>query len=117
MLLAFAMGYSVGSFTNTAGLHAFASVFIAFIRPVVIRNIFPQSEISDAQELSINQTGVLNFILYAFVLIFIHHFIFFIVEVWSFTKFYFTVIKIIFSSVLSTFLIILGEYLFTRKKA
>ena len=117
LLLAFAMGYSVGSFSNNAGLHAFASVFIAFIRPFIISTIFPQNDTDDLEELSIDKTGVLNFILYAFVLIFIHHFIFFILEVWSFTKFYFTFIKIFFSAIISTLLIILSEYLFWRKRS
>jgi hypothetical protein len=116
LLLSFAMGYCVGIFTNTAGLHAFAAVLIAFIRPLVIQVIFPRTETDDVEEITIEKSGIFNFILFVFVLIFIHHFVLFLVEVWSFTKFYFTVLKIILSAVLSSSVIIIGEYLFWRKR-
>ena len=115
LLLAFLMGYSVGIFSNSSGLHAFATVAMVFFRPFIISIIFPRTETDDVEELSIGQTGIFNFILYAFVLVLIHHFLFFTIEVWSFTKFYFTFIKIILSTMMSTLLILLGEYLFLRK--
>ena len=115
LLLSFVMGYSVGIFSNSSGLHAFSTVAMAFARPFVITALFPKTETEDVEELSIGKTGLFNFILYAFVLVFIHHLVFFVAEVWSFTQFYLTSIKIVLSSLMSTLLIIVGEYLFLRK--
>ena len=116
LLLSFVLGYSVGLFSNSSGLHAFSTVIMAFVRPFVIQIIFPKADGSDTEEISLEQSGFVNFILYAFILIFIHHFFLFIIEVWSFTKFYFTILKIFTSSIVSTSLIILSEYLFWRKR-
>ncbi|MFM2226495.1 MAG: hypothetical protein RJA07_2697 [Bacteroidota bacterium] len=115
LLLAFIMGAGVGSFTNTMGLHSMALVIMAFARTYIIQVIFPQANADEMEEFSISRAGFINFALYTFLLIFIHHFVFFIAEVWSFSRFYLTISKIFLSSILSTLLIILGEYLFWRK--
>ena len=41
---AFLLGLSVDIFSNTLGIHAFASVFIAYVRPVIIRVITNREE-------------------------------------------------------------------------
>jgi rod shape-determining protein MreD len=115
LILAFAMGSSVGWFSNSMGLHSMALVIMAFVRPYIIQIIFPQASSDEMEDLSISRVGVFNFVLYTFVLLFIHHFVFFIAEVWSFSRFWLTLTKIILSTGLSTVLIILGEYLFWRK--
>jgi hypothetical protein len=88
---------------------------MTFIRTYVIQIIFPQAKADEIDEFSIGKIGAFTFTLYTFILIFIHHFVFFSIEVMSFSRFYLTISKVFFSSMLSTLLIILGEYLFWRK--
>jgi rod shape-determining protein MreD len=115
LLLAFVLGISVGSFSNSIGLHSLSLVLMTFVRTYVIQIIFPQSKAEEMDEFSIGKIGAFTFTLYTFILIFIHHFVFFTTEVMSFSRFYLTISKIVLSSILSTSLIILGEYLFWRK--
>jgi hypothetical protein len=116
LLLSFLMGISVGSFTHSSGLHAIALLVITYIRPFLITIIFPKSRSEEIEEISILKAGFLNFAIYLIILTFIHHLIFFIFEVLSFNQFYFTLIKIILSTILSFTLMIIGEFLFQRKK-
>ncbi len=116
LCLAFAMGYLVGIFTGTAGLHAAALVFIAFIRPTIIAVLFPGVNDEDNSELNLGKFGPVNFIMYVLLMVFIHHFIFFSVQVWSFSLFFYTLLKILISSIISSLLILLAEYLFWNKK-
>ena len=44
LILAFVMGLIIDMFSNTMGLHAFASVFVAFLRTPVIRMFVPLDE-------------------------------------------------------------------------
>lgn len=116
LLLAFAMGFSVGVFTNSSGLHAMSLLIITALRPLAIVLIFPQIKKDDTDEINIYRAGPLNFILYLLILLYIHHFVYFIVEVWSFSLFYLTILKIFLSTLMSAVLILMSEYFFIKKK-
>ena len=116
LLLAAAMGYFVGIFTGSAGLHMGALLILTMLRPMLINLFFSNISEDDNTELTIKKFGAFNFILYVFLLLFIHHFFFFIVQIWSFQLLGFVLLKIILSSLVSNSLILLSEYLFWNKK-
>ena len=114
LLLAFLIGFSVDIFSNSLGIHSAASVFIAFIRPLVVRIISNKEE--DRNEYpGLKQNKFRWFMYYTTILVFVHHFILFYLEIFTFSNFLGTFSKIILSSVLSVFIIILSQFLIFRE--
>ena len=106
LILAFALGLSIDAFSNTMGLHAFATVFIAFIRNGIIK-LFTSIEEGNNPTPSFYTFGVSEYIKYVVFLVFVHHTILFYLEAFSFVHFWIVLAKIVFSSIL-TILLILG---------
>jgi len=114
MLLAaaFTLGWSIDIFTNTIGLNISACLLMAFARPFVIAAISsgPESLLGDTPTLR-NQ-GTKWFLYYAVILVFIHHFALFFLEIFRFDEFFSTLMRMILSGVFTLLLIFLSEYLF-----
>ncbi len=118
LFLAFIVGMTIDLFGNTMGMHAAALVFMAYIRPLLIHINRPISDYESSDEPTIQSLGFRWFLSYAGVAIFVHHFIYFFIEVFSFSYLFHTLIKIVGSAIISLFLIILYQYIFyARKKA
>lgn len=85
MVLAFVTGLTVDIFSNTGGLHAFASTLIAFVRPYWIKITIPRSNYDELQNIRIKDIEFGQFITYTSVLILIHHFVLYTSEslAWS----------------------------------
>lgn len=115
MLSAFLLGSIIDIFSQSPGLHASASVLIAFIRPLVISLIKTNSEIKAETTPNINNMGFRWFISYALSLILIHHTIYFFLEVFNFKHIFDTFYHVIISS-FATFLLIILSQLFTYNK-
>ncbi len=114
LIIGFFTGLCVGSFTNAAGLHAFATVLIVALRPIVLSALLPKASLEGVDEPTIRNIGPATFITLTVILVFVHHFTFFILEVMSFTLFYFTIIKVLTSTIVSSVIIILSQYLVGR---
>ncbi|MFB6455474.1 rod shape-determining protein MreD [Chitinophaga sp. Hz27] len=117
MLLGFLMGISLDMFMNTMGVHAAACVFIAYLRPFIINILSPQGGFETTQKTpSMTSMGVSQFLIYAAILVFLHHAVYFTLEVFSFANPLYLLLKIILSSAASLFLILLYEMLFFSRK-
>ncbi len=113
LILAFLMGITIDIFSNSLGVHAFATVFIAYFRPVVIRIISSREEdMSDYPGLMQNKMGW--FVSYVTIMVVMHHFILFYLEVFTFTNFWGTLVRVFFSSVFSIFAIVLSQFIVFR---
>ncbi len=114
LLSSFLIGIVIDLFSNSMGIHAAATVFIAFIRPAVIKVISTRDE-----ELSeypgLHQNKFSWFLKYTSVLVIIHHFILFYLEVFTLKGFFTTFLRIIVSSVFSIFIIVLSQFIIFRK--
>jgi rod shape-determining protein MreD len=109
----FLTGLAVDVFSNSLGIHAAATVFIAYIRPFVIRAISSHEE--DRNDIpGLSQNKFSWFLYYASVMVFFHHFILFYLEYFTFTHFFTTFLRILFSSVFSVFIIVLSQFLIFR---
>lgn len=114
MIIGFFSGLLVDIFTNTPGIHASASVFVLFIR-----NFWLNATNDDAQEItnlnvaSLKKTGFLYFI---FPLVFVHHFLIFVIENGGFHLFGTVLSKIFFSSVFSTAWIFIINFIITPNR-
>lgn len=115
IISAFLLGFSIDIFSHSPGLHAASSVLIAYIRPAIIRSIKTTGEINQDMEPSLGNMGFRWFISYALMLILIHHFFYFFLEVFRFSNFLNTFYRVIVSS-FTTFITIFLIQLFTYKK-
>ncbi|HQB28614.1 MAG TPA: rod shape-determining protein MreD [Paludibacter sp.] len=101
LILAFALGLIIDAFSNTYGIHAFSTVLIAFLRPFAI-NLFTNIEEDTNPIPSFNSFGVFAFSKYVITLVFIHHASFFLLEIFSFTAFGYTLLRIVLNTLITT---------------
>ena len=73
LLLAFGLGLTIDIFSNTPGMHAFASVMLAFLRNPVI-NLFISIDEGNNPTPSVYTFSVGTYVKYVVVMVFIHHF-------------------------------------------
>jgi rod shape-determining protein MreD len=115
LILAFLTGLTIDVFGNTLGLHAAATVLLAFLRPGVINLFFSNIEFTGEDEPGLPIIGIGGFFRYTLVLVFIHHAFLFFLEVFSLSNFVDTLYRIIFSTLVTTLVIMIIVLLFTRK--
>jgi len=109
----FFIGLSVDIFSNTLGIHASASVFVAYLRPILIRVITNREE--DMSEYpGLKQNGFVWFLYYTALMVMVHHSVLFFVEVFSFANFFDTLYRVLLSSLFSIFIIVLSQYIIFR---
>ena len=85
VVLGFVLGLAVDILSNTPGMHAAATTFIAFIRYPILR-LFVLKEDLGNKDISIYTIGTNAFWKYAIILVFIHHAILFMLEALSLTN-------------------------------
>jgi len=113
LILAFALGITVDMFTNTLGLHTFACVLVAFLRNPLI-NIFAHNEDNINFTPSFNTFGTADYVKYVFIIVLIHHFTLYYMEVFNFANFWMIAYRAVLSSLI-TISIILGVQLLKRQ--
>ena len=117
LLLAFVIGISIDMFSDTGGLHAAASVFLAFLRPVMLKLISPRDGYDAGQQPTIQQFGLGWFLSYAGILVFIHHVVLFYLEAFHFAGFFSTLFRAILSSLFTISLIFISQFFFSNSKS
>lgn len=116
LLIAFLTGFTIDFFGNTPGLHSTATLIMAFARPGLLRVFYGKIEFTQNEEPGITKLGFLGFFRYAFVLVLIHHFSLFFLEILSFSKILIILENTIISSLMTILLIYIYLLLFTRNK-
>jgi len=116
LLLAFILGITIDMFYDTSGMHAAACVFMAYIRPGVLKLFSPRDGYEFGTQPSIQYLGIPWFLSYAGILIVAHHLILFYIEIFRLSEFFSTFFRVIVSSIFTLVLVIISQYLFQRKK-
>jgi hypothetical protein len=111
MLIGFLTGLAVDMFTNTAGVHASASVCLTFAQPFVLKALSPREGYDSGLNPTIQDMGVVWYITYASLLALVHHVLLFFLELWRFTPFFSTLGKALFSALATVVFMVLGQYL------
>ena len=111
LILAFILGLTVDVFLDTMGMHAAATVFLAFLRPGVIRLISVRYDFEPGTIPSISNQGLRWIMTYSLLLIFAHHLLLFFVEIFRFSEFFLTLQRVIFSSFFSFIFVITGFFI------
>jgi hypothetical protein len=116
LILGFFLGTTIDSFMNTAGMHAFATVLVAYLRTNVLSALLPRnlSEYPN-QHPNIKTMGWMPFVVYSAFLILLHHVAFFTIELWNFSNVGFLLLKVAASFVTSMLFIFVYILLFTRQ--
>ena len=116
LVLGLAIGISIDMFTNTMGMHASASLVLAYVRPLLLKAIAPRDGYEFGMRPSVHDMGITWYLKYAPLLIFIHHGWLFFLEVYSFTGFFNTLLRVVLSTVFTFVLAVLSEYLTFPKR-
>ena len=114
LLLGFALGFVIDIFSNTPGVHAAATTFIAFSRRWIQGLFFSRDDFDqEIPKLSLLRDA---FVKYAIAMILVHHSALILLESFSYSNPLIMVAKILGSSVLS-FVFIMGfELVFNKKQ-
>ena len=116
LLIGFFTGITVDSFSNTAGMHACATVMIAYLRTNVLNALLPKAlEDYPDQSPGVKNMGWVPFLAYALFLFLIHHAVFFLIELWTFNNMGVLLLKIVASTITSMLLVLIYLLLFTKE--
>jgi len=115
LLISFMTGFVVDLFSGTFGVHTFATVMAGFARPWVL-SLNVALEASDPGSSPSSHIGGRRwFMIYALTVVLVHHLSLFYVEVFSFTGFFRTLLRVMFSTAVTTFFIFIFDLLRPRK--
>jgi rod shape-determining protein MreD len=117
MVLGFFIGLTVDVFADSPGMHAAASTFMGYCRPFVLNIIKPRDGYEFTLKPTLNHMGINWFVTYAGILIFLHHLVYFFIEIFRFSELFSILIRVCLSSAFTMLLVIFSQVLFTRSKA
>ena len=111
---AFLLGLSIDLFGGNLGFHSTATVFIAFLKPMLLKITIPHNTVGDTDEISVNKIGSKSFVIFSLILIYLHNTILFTLEHLGISLA--IVIKIILSSLVTLLLILITELFKNSRK-
>ncbi len=114
ILLSFLLGLCIDMFSDSGGVHAAACVLIGFLRPILLKFSFGVSYQYNAVKL--NKVTFKERLLYIILMVSIHHFMLFSLEVFSLSHISLILKSTLFSGIFSTLLILCILLLFKRKE-
>jgi rod shape-determining protein MreD len=110
LIVSFLTGLIIDLFSGTPGIHASATVLAGFVRPHILRLISPRDGYEPGATPSMIIYGFRWFIIYTAIIVLIHHFALFYLEVFRFADFFRTLLRVLLSSLFSITFILLAEY-------
>lgn len=110
LLISFGVGLLIDSSAGTPGMHTSATLLAGFVRPWLLRFISPSDGYEQGAWPSMAVYGVRWFATYALWMILIHHFALFFIEVFRFTDFFSTLLRVILSTSFSFIFVVVAEY-------
>lgn len=115
LLLGFITGFAIDIFYDSLGINAAASVLMMYIRPYWL-DLVTKGGDENIYNPNIRNTGFETFIAYTIPLIFIHHFALFFLEAGTLNMFFFTLTKVLLSTLLTGLVMVVFQYLFYPKQ-
>jgi len=116
LIIGFILGTTVDTFMNTAGMHACATILIAYLRTNVLSALMPRNLSEyNGQNPTIKTMGWMPFLVYSLFLILLHHLVFFTIELWNFSNIGILLLKALVATITSMLFVIVYLLLFTRQ--
>lgn len=113
LILSFLLGLGIDIFEDSGGINAAACLVAAYVRPVILRFSFGVSY--DYQTIKFSSTQPGSRISYVALLVFLHHFVLFLLEFFSFAHFLQILKKTFFSGLFTIILVFITLALFNRR--
>ncbi|AUP78763.1 rod shape-determining protein MreD [Flavivirga eckloniae] len=113
ILSGFLLGLIIDMFLDSGGIHAAACVFIAYVRPVVLKFSFGTMYEHHNIKFSVVEFG--SKITYITLLVILHHIILFSLEIFSLPRIIFVLQKTLFSSIFTILLCMTITIIFSRQ--
>ena len=107
------MGLIIDIFMDSGGVNATAALVVAFIRPAVLK--FSFGAVYEHQALKFNNIDFGQRLTYITILTFIHHFTYFLLEIFNISKIILVLQHTLFSSIFTITLCILITSIFSTK--
>ncbi|MEZ5071414.1 MAG: rod shape-determining protein MreD [Bacteroidales bacterium] len=111
----FLLGLGIDFFEHTLGLHTAATVAMAYARPYFLNLMAPRDGYEAETYPRIHYYGFIWFLKYTFVLVALHHFLLFYLEVFQLQDFFGTLLRVVLSTILTASTIVLSQYFVFRK--
>ncbi|HSO77264.1 MAG TPA: rod shape-determining protein MreD [Bacteroidales bacterium] len=115
LIIAFLAGFIIDAFSGTMGVHTFASVMAGFVRPWIISLNMTHEAADPESSPSVQNNGLRWFFLFALMIVLVHHLSLFYVEVFSFAGFFRTLLRVIVSTLFTTFFIVIIDMIGWRR--
>lgn len=116
MFFAFLTGLAVDWYTNSFGLHASSAVFLAYIRPKLFSILEPRDGYDILRKPLLRDMGRKWFVTIYLAALGLHHFWFFLLEVFKFSEIFFILQKTLLSTAASFLVILLIQIIFFNKQ-
>lgn len=115
LIIAFLAGFIIDAFSGTMGVHTFASVMAGFVRPWIISLNMTHEAADPDTSPSVQNNGLRWFLMFSLMIILVHHLSLFYVEVFSFSGFFRTLLRVLVSTLFTTFFIVLLDVIGWRR--
>ncbi|EDM45033.1 hypothetical protein SCB49_02894 [unidentified eubacterium SCB49] len=115
IFLGFLLGLTIDMFSDTGGIHAAATVLIAYIRPALLKFTFGLSY--EYNVIKLNQAPIKERLLYISGMVLIHHLVLFLLETFNISHILLALKSTLFSSIFSILLIFCSIILWGRKRS
>ena len=109
LLIAFVTGFIMDIFGGTPGMHASAMVAAGFLRPFILRAVAVRDGYEKGSVPSVSEFGLRWFLVYSLMMILVHHFVLFYMEVFSFAGFFHTLLRVLLSVIFTFVSVVLLE--------
>jgi hypothetical protein len=116
LFLGFAAGFAVDIFYDTMGIHAAASVLLAYLRPFILNLLTPHDGYDTNDSVNIHVMGWSWFLTYSLTLILVHHAAVFMLEIFSLEGLLPTLPKILLSVLFTGVVMVILQLLFFSLK-
>jgi len=116
LFVSFLLGVCVDYFYDSSGIHASACTIMGFARHYVLKYIAPRDGYDVGVRPTIEDMGLEWFLRYAGTLVLIHHFFLFYLEIFRFSEFFSTLLRVLLSSIGTMVIIYLIQFLFFSNK-
>jgi hypothetical protein len=112
-----AVGLCADFFTHMTGLHMSAGLFLGFMQPRIQRLLAPREGYDPTAGPTVQHMGLAWYATYASILTLSHHLWLFYLEVFRFSDFFLTLLRVLMSTAGTVLLMTIGQYLIYTSKA
>lgn len=116
LVLAFVLGLTIDFFSNSAGIHAAATTFIGYMRYHVLGLLKPREGYDTTKAPSVRDMSMSWYFIFSGLLIFMHHFVYFLLEVFRFSDLWTVLMRTLISTLFTLLLVIIVQLLFGKQR-